>query len=708
MEKQMPTPQPGKQASVSRAILIWGMNGFIFGLVELSVSLAHYPRALPRLVQLSWGLLVYPLLGMLAGSLLSLLTLAFRRSCLHWEAFHASLSLTLYSALFLVNWMREMFFIKNKPLDPHLPFAQAGVLALAGTGSYILYRLLSRRRDGRDFLRAAIAYAFALYTLTTVGLHMNGLFIPEQLSQTSIIYSWLLAIGVVLMAWIIYRLLGGLARWDWRLKLGVFLAIAGIWFVLHMLTPRQFSKTRPPGTTAVDRPNILLLTIDALRPDHLSCYGYRGIQTPAIDSLAREGVRFERAVVQAPWTIPSFSSIFSSLYPSVHFAGKINFNDKRTTAPLRPGIPWLPSILQRAGYYTQAIINNGLLSDEYNFVRGFDDYYNLFDQYYELELVGKERSFLWRFLQFWKPSAPSGNHSFLLTQKSLKWLSRPPQPFFLWIHYFDPHLPYERRKSYNLNPAYQGKLRSEEIVRHLEPKDIKVGIYKLTQADKEYLKSVYDEEILLVDEEIGKLLEKLGQTGLLDNTFIILTSDHGEEFWEHQHYEHGHSLYRELTHTPLILRYPKALPQNMVIPYQVRAIDIAPTILELVGQEGVRLQGRSLFPLIRGEETGHRPAFSEFLLFSEEAKALDTGEYKFIFAPSSRRAELYDLRQDPLEQHNIIARDPQLGQQFLKRLIKWGKECRKWAKSYTPSSGEQAAAPDAASRQRLKALGYIE
>jgi len=271
------------------------------------------------------------------------------------------------------------------------------------------------------------------------------------------------------------------------------------------------------------------------------------------------------------------------------------------------------------------------------------------------------------------------------------------------------HFPNERCKSFGLNPAYKGWLSrlSYNEYRGLLRDELSTGRRRLSQADKNYLKSIYDEEILAMDELIGRILDKLQQLDLAKNTMVIFASDHGEEFWEHGGFEHGHTLYHELLKVPLIIKLPGILPAGKIVGNQVSLLDVMPTVLELLGiKYDASLAGKSLLPLIRVEERGDRTAFSENLFYYMEQKAMTTGKYKLIYSPDTGDSELYDLEADPAEQKNIAAEQPEKALQLKEELLIWLRDCQTKALALHQGKKSEPVANEEVIR-RLKSLGYF-
>src|SRR5271165_6122954 len=296
--------------------------------------------------------------------------------------------------------------------------------------------------------------------------------------------------------------------------------------------------------------NVVVITIDTLRADHLGCYGYSQIHTPNIDALAAEGTRFERAYTVVPVTLPSHTVIFTGTYPML--SGMHDFSANK----LSPQQPTLASVLKQHGYATGAVIGAAVLDSRFGLNQGFDFYYDHFDfsRLEESNLDEMERP---------------GN---VVADLALDWLGKNSQKnFFLWVHLYDPHFPY--------NPP--------------EP-------YK-----HEYAAQPYDGEIAFADEQVGRVVRYLKEKGIYQNTVIVLCGDHGESLGEHGEKTHGFFIYNATMHVPLIIRLPENAGARTVSD-PVSLVDLMPTVLRAVGLETPpQVQGRSLLPELRGDKAEH-------------------------------------------------------------------------------------------------------
>src|SRR5438128_3139217 len=378
-----------------------------------------------------------------------------------------------------------------------------------------------------------------------------------------------------------------------------------ILFVLPLLILAGSSRAWPADKAAppAPRPNLLLVTIDTLRPDHLRCYGYEQIQTPNIDSLAADGVRFERAYTPIPITLPSHTVILTGTYPMMN--GMHDFSGNN----LNPLQPTLATVLRARGYDTGAVIAAAVLDRRFGLNQGFDFYYDHFDfsRLAETNLDLMER--------------PANE----VIDQALKWLAKPRQkPFFLWVHLYDPHHPYNPPPPFN----------------------------------RLYKENLYAGEIAFADTQVGRLLAYLKQHAAYNHTLVVLSGDHGEGLGEHGEKTHGFFTYNSTLHVPLIIKPSVNIKViNPLIKRGVSLVDLMPTVLGLLNIPiPPKVQGKNLaMMLLRGDEMEPSPLYSETYLprihFNwSELRGLSAKNYHFIDAP---KPELYDISSDPGEIHNL-------------------------------------------------------
>lgn len=386
--------------------------------------------------------------------------------------------------------------------------------------------------------------------------------------------------------------------------------------------------------------NIVLIGVDTLRRDHVGCYGYERPTTANIDRLAAGGVLFEDAVSQSPWTLPSFCTIHTSLYPSQHGAG--GFERAQGTFGNRMGGTVMPlaMVLLKSGYATGAIINAPALAPDFGVDKGFE-FYDTSPR--------------------WDPRVADGT-----TEDALKWIdSLSGGPFFMFVHYFDPHLPYSPPEPYDrmYDPDYSGPISSSfdrETFNKVIPEIVEKGG---AEAEWDHVRALYDGEITFTDKAVGELLDGLEERGLKENTLVVFVSDHGEEFYDHGGFEHGHTMYDELIKVPLIFSLPGEISPGTRISRQVRMMDVMPTILDYLGICSLsHIEGASLRPLISGEgEPADRPdvllphgfAYSEAMLYGSEKKCMTAFPWKVVYDMVSTETMAFNLGDDPAEMNDL-------------------------------------------------------
>lgn len=383
------------------------------------------------------------------------------------------------------------------------------------------------------------------------------------------------------------------------------------------------------------RPDIVLVVIDTLRADRLGAYGNERGLTPNLDRLARESAVFERGSAHAPWTLPSFATLFTSQPPPQHEAGgglRGNVADFRL---LGEQAETLAETLGRAGYATGLVGNVAFLGPDFGLQQGFE----------QIDVVAFQSN---RELRDARAT----------TDAALAWFRDTPAPRFLVVHYFDPHAVYAPPAEYRERFAAPedrdgefvfGTRQDLALLRRAE--------LRLDQATVRRAEQLYDGEVAFVDDQIGRLLEGFADSQQAANErFLVLTSDHGEEFLDHGGFEHGHTLYQELLHVPLFIAGPGIAPRRIATP--VGHIDVAPTICELAALSPPdSFRGRSLArPLRNGEDLQPRGILAEGNMWGPARTSWRHGAWKLIRpSTSSETAELYDLDNDPHERRNLAA-----------------------------------------------------
>ncbi len=419
-------------------------------------------------------------------------------------------------------------------------------------------------------------------------------------------------------------------------------------FALLTLASCKSSKKKEPAVATALKPiNIVVITLDTVRADHLHCYGNKNIQTPTIDNLARQGVLFEKAVAQTPLTLPSHASIFTGTNPNVH-----KVRDTGWFA-LQPSSVTLATILQKHGWNTAAFISSSVLKKVFGFNQGFSVYD---DQMPETGKDNGER----------EATRPAG----VTVDHALAWLNaKSSQPFFVWVHFYDAHQPY--------NPPAEFR--------------------------RQYPNNLYDAEIAYDDQQLGRFLDAVGKKSSPDKTLIVLLADHGESLGDHGEYAHGVFLYDSTVRIPWIMVGP-GVPAGVRIHQQAREIDVLPTVLDLLGGHASSIvQGTSMVPAFLGKQVPSTYSYEETLypkinMGWSELRGIHTAHWMYVRAP---RPELYNLDSDPGEINNIIDAHPKEYRELDRQLQILGK---------LGSSGTETVVADQMDQkttEQLKSLGYV-
>jgi arylsulfatase A-like enzyme len=429
------------------------------------------------------------------------------------------------------------------------------------------------------------------------------------------------------------------------------------------------------------RPNIILITIDALRADHLGIYGYDRPTSPHLDALAREAAVVGDDISQAPFTKASIASLFTGLYPSTHktyttsrsfgqtmtghVSGRLPFTDVLDSSLWR-----LPEALQTAGYQTIGIDTNPFLIPEFGYAQGF--------QQYEFITAGDQL-------------ASAGQ----VTARALARIDgrNAKRPLFLWFHLMEPHSPYTPTAAYRtMFPPLTPPL---SVPAETFPPWIVVD----GSTDVHFYEALYDAEIREADDALGSFFDALKQRGLWNDAVLVITADHGEEFYDHGGFEHSRTLYDEMLHVPLFFKAPglRGGMRNL----QTQEVDIAPTLVTLAGGSVPSgLAGENIWDELSGRRGSDDVAFAER---PDALFALRTPEWKFI-SDLQAHHELYHLTDDPHERRNLAPEKPDLTAAMRDRLIRFvGSAVR----AGEHVKGDYAAIPPRVLK-RLQSLGYIK
>jgi arylsulfatase A-like enzyme len=417
-----------------------------------------------------------------------------------------------------------------------------------------------------------------------------------------------------------------------------------------------------PGKEHLRGPNVLFMVLDAVRADHLSCYGYQGKTTPNIDRISREGALFVNAFSAAPWTVPSHASMFTGLYPSQHQADWGHVYLDRS-------FPTLAERLRDIGYQTVGFSENVFVGHNFGLARGFDEFHEAWRRPLVVRAIAKIAT---RVLGY-KERLEYAERSVGIFERWLSNNNHREKPFLAFLNLMAAHLPRYPRPAFGSGDWPKESLARIEPV-NLIPERYYLPGYKLNQQELAIMVDIYDSEISYLDSQIGDLISFLAKAGILDETILVLTSDHGENFGEHGLIEHQFCLYDTLLHVPLILRYPALLKPERV-ETRVSTVFLAKTVMALVGApERGGSENPQVDPLgpLRGQEfviaecgngvdmlrgaVGDEGRHLDFSMFDRDLRCVIEDGYKFIWS-SNGRNELYRIGEDPGEAENVIEKE---------------------------------------------------
>jgi len=447
----------------------------------------------------------------------------------------------------------------------------------------------------------------------------------------------------------------------------------------------------PRSPAPAHAPNILLVSIDSLRRDHVHCYGYARETSPTIDALARGGVMFRTAVSPTSWTLPAHLTLLTAIPPEQH--GVVDDETR-----LREEAVFLSEVVWQAGYTTAGFVSAPYLDATYGFSQGFDHYddYTIAHTSHDASREGITSPALLRIVTRWLDGWNQQGRT---------------RPFFIFMHMWDVHYDYAPPPPYDtmFDPEYRGTVTgknyeySNEVHPGMDPRDL------------QHIIALYDGEIRFTDLYLGRVLDHLRAMGVLDRTIVVVTADHGDEFFEHGHKGHKKTLYDESVLVPLIVRYPPTVPAGKIVDAQVRLMDIAPTIVGLAGitpkipfptaQTHEVSAAQNLTPWMLADLTQSLPSLPAFGDLVGEAPvplaSVRTLAAKFIKEQrAAGREEFYDLTADPGEHSNLIAGDGTVNTPLRSALTRWRDTWKGGKLSRKAELSEEH-------KERLRALGYL-
>lgn len=608
-----------------------------------------------------------------------------------------------------------LFFISR------LVFYTAGLSIILGILVIVISFLSKRTRNIKKRFAVFFSFLFALYFCFWMELYLNAFILRYSRELKSYLADLLLIFCGVILFVVLYKVMptsrANILKKSLKIiSLFVFLASMGISYTINPFSFNTFVGQENTGVKrnydsygkylrsmehlTPNKLNVILFSIDTLRADGLSCYGNPRVTSPNIDWLASEGILFKNTVVQSSWTLPSHMTMVTSLMPSIHGCKSsqlwINIGES-----LKEYRITLAEILKNFGYSTGAFTGGALLGPEFNFDQGFD------------------------------VCDASGGGISKISKKALTWLedNYSDGSFFLFLHCYDVHQ-YKASKAIEEKfvKPYAGKLL--ELKKQGGPLTNRVtsnGFYSLSEQDVQFLRDLYDATIFHTDNVFGDVLSFLKDHSLYENTVIIVTSDHGEEFWEHGGTGHGWSLHQHQLKVPLIVKSPTLDQPGRSIDDWVGIIDLPPTILDILGIPlSNEFQGISLLPLLSKGDHQARTFAAEASHWGNQ-KCLIRDGYSYLFDQyppigedlfywkrfirtwriimNYSANELYDLEKDPEEGQNILSENPNLEKDMRSNLLKRIRD-----NLALKISGPMANIfeLDKKTKKELESLGYIK
>ena len=563
--------------------------------------------------------------------------------------FTLALKVTYFIRKKLFSTFFEVKVIKKKKLTPLFKVSSSVILFV-----YLLIQILKYVRNTNHDVQFLLGQSLIVFSLFLLVLRLEKIDLQSLKSKVFNIFK---STGIKITA-------------------GVFISIL---VLINILNIGQKLFNSPSG------PNVILIVPDALRADHLGCYGYSRPTSPQIDKFAADALIFEKAMSNSPWTKPSMGTVFTSLYPHEHqaFSWMDNLSDECLT---------IAEVFRNKNYATFAIQTNPSITEKHNFRQGF--------QYYREMVLEKGE---------------------VVTSSFNSWVKKhKKKPFFAYLHYMDTHVPYNAPQEFS--QIFGLKDDALFTPGEFQTMDVRLlGEMGLSIQDKQSLVNLYDAAIKYFDSNFAKIVDNLRKLGILNKTIIILTSDHGEEFWEHDGFAHGHTVYNELLHVPLIIGYSPHLPKRHIKSY-VQLLDFFPTILSLVRiKNDFELRGRDLAAAALTNKKINEEILFEGVLFGSEKKAIlkdgwklieDTGKknkdtfhplgdlMKYKYPKYERGFELYNINQDFSEKYNMIDNYPQIATDLKKQLFVF--------RMSLPDIKQQRKTKLKKKLDDLKSLGYIK
>ena len=567
----------------------------------------------------------------------------------------------------------------------------ATVLSFA-TGVAILGYVATHRLQHRPLARilGRIAVLWAPFLgIQTVLLFWLQIYRIERFSSAMSLLSLAGYLGGAILSFLLLRSLAHRIRPLLVLLTATLLVLSLPWVSRAGRRIAEILSATGRSEKATTIANVLLVTVDTLRADAVS----ESSAARNFRALLDDSVVFPNARSPSPWTKPAVASLLTGLPPSVHRMTEWN-------SYLPDEITTLAEAMGGRGFRTAAIGMNPTLDRMYNFDQGFLEYHFTYGD--------AGRSFGARLLQTIQPLQYGETSTEYLTETAIHWIELDHQrPFFLWLHYFDPHLPYAPPHDLLPDAAPPSGIGFE----FAGLSRVRSGHFVPSGEEKEWMRRLYDAEVRYVDANLGRLIKALKELNLYEGSLIVLTSDHGEEFWEHGGFEHGHTVYDEVVRVPLSFKLPSSR-STAEIAANVSTVAVTPTILDVLDVDPAPINHASYgFHSLSALWSTSPPAdwpptISSETLYYEEKEAIVLNGFKYIHEPSTGREELYDLIHDPLERVSLIGTSSEIAvraRRLLGEHQRFGEETRQ-----ALGLEERRGDPDEGLSEELRTLGYIQ
>ena len=668
-------PQPVKMNPNYRSFRLIVVNLSYFYLLELILTKNFYPGVPQGIEYLTWlavGLLIFILAWLITNS---------RR---------AEISAGLWlSALYFMLWlelhMPEMSGLGLRKIILILgPCLLVLVIFLLWLGGIILERFQNLKNE----MMLSALLTFPIWLLVFRQGIGHQLFKMESAFGHAIFFALTIA-SALIVGWLL-SFMSSIRIFSLS-RLWLILVLPTAFFALFGPIQSQIQQKKTRLTAEKNLPDLILISVDTLRQDHIGVYSANAFHTPNFDNLAQDSIIFENAISPSNWTLPAIASWLTGKYPHQHQSGKLLWSissNLPSFTPMDPKIPTLAQELKKKGYYTVAFLDNAWLKG-LGVPQGFDYYFLYFPPQLGKNLMGLKlvKAFYYLFTRGFQDQGASW-----LTNQAIRWLKKNQnrKPIFLWVHYYDPHLPY--RAHQKQLPAEKANPVVAKFSQRLYPELIRAGYYNLSQANKQLIHQLYIGEVIYTDHHFGRLLQELKNQNRYLDSVIIFTSDHGEEFWEHGSFEHGHTFFQELIKVPLLVKLPQNRNAGQRVSAPVSTIQIYSTFLKFA--ELSSDAPPDLLKVMNDPSQSPEILLSEATLYFDlKGAGIDRNLKKIILGPASEKTA-FDLTVDPLEKNPLPLE--QIPPALLNLDIP------------APSLGIGSDSLSSEMRKNLEALGYLK